>query len=116
MSRQLLLFTFSAWALAVPFSGCGGGSGLKLEKVSGMVTLEGTPLTKGSVQFTPDSGKGTRGPMVLGEIGPDGKFVLTTTKPGDGAQAGFYKVSINCWEETTPFDPKNPVPPPPPSR
>lgn len=114
MSRHWLFAVCAAVAFAVPLSGCGGGSGLKFQKVSGVVTFEGQPLTKGNVQFTPDSSKGTRGPMATGAIGPDGKFTLTTTNPGDGAQVGFYRVSVNCWEEGAPFDPNNPKPPPPP--
>lgn len=110
MSRQFLFIILAAWTLTVPLSGCGGGSGLKLEKVSGVVTFDGQPLTKGNVQFTPDGSKGTRGPMATGAIGSDGKFTLTTTTPGDGAQVGCYKVSVNCWEEEAPFDPKNPKP------
>lgn len=113
MSRQWLLALCAAVAFAVPMSGCGGGSGLKLQKVSGVVTFDGKPLTKGNVQFTPDGSKGTRGPMATGAIGPDGRFTLTTTTSGDGAPVGFYRVTVNCWDEGAPFDPKNPKPPTP---
>jgi hypothetical protein len=33
--------------------GCGGGDGLPREHISGTVTLDGTPLASGSIQFTP---------------------------------------------------------------
>jgi hypothetical protein len=113
MSRQSLFALCAAVAIAVPLSGCGGGNGLKLQKVSGVITFDGQPLTKGNVQFTPDSSKGTRGPMATGAIGSDGKFTLTTATPGDGAPVGFYKVSVNCWDEGPAFDPNNPKPPTP---
>jgi hypothetical protein len=113
MSRPLLCVFVAASVLAVPLAGCRKGNAIALVKVGGTVTLDGTPLTKGAIQFTPDNSKGTRGPMATGAIGPDGKFALTTTNPGDGAQAGFYKVAVSCWE-VVPFDPKNPKPSPPP--
>jgi len=113
MSRQLLFVSLAALVLTVPLAGCHRGDTITLAKVSGTVTLDGAPLTKGAIQFTPDSSKGTRGPLATGAIGPDGKFELMTSKPGDGAQAGFYKVAVNCWE-TVPFDPNNPKPSPPP--
>jgi hypothetical protein len=98
--------------LAAQLLGCQGGNSLPMAKVAGTVKLDGAPLTKGNVRFMPDSGKGTQGPMATGQIGSDGKFVLTTSAPGDGAHVGFYKVAVSCWDEP-PFDPKNPTAPPP---
>lgn len=96
--------------LVLAAAGCGGVSDAPvLAKVTGVVMLDGKPLTKGSVQFTPDSSQGTSGRMALGDIGPDGEFTLTTSTPGDGAQVGFHKVSVVC-VDAPPFDPKNPVP------
>jgi hypothetical protein len=31
-----------------------------------------------------------------GEIKPDGRFEMTTVKPGDGVLPGHYKVTIKC--------------------
>jgi len=113
MSRNVLFGFVAALVLTLPLSGCGKGNAISLAKVSGSVTLDGQPLTKGAVQFMPDGSKGTTGPMATGKIGPDGKFTLTTSTPDDGAQVGFYKVAVSCWEEV-PFDPNNPKAPPPP--
>ena len=80
--------------------------------MGGVVTLDGQPLTKGQVQFVPDSSKGTKGRMAVGLIGTDGRFSLTAFKPGDGALVGFHKVVIICEAEMPAFDPKSPPPPP----
>ncbi|MCY2989922.1 MAG: hypothetical protein NTY19_18930 [Planctomycetota bacterium] len=111
MSRQLWFVVFAAWTLTVTLLGCKGGNTPSMEKVSGLATLHNKPLTKGSIQFMPDNSKGTHGRMALGEIGPDGKFILTTFKPGDGVQVGFYRVVVNC-QDVVPFDPQNPKQPP----
>lgn len=104
------LLASSLVVMAFALAGCGGASDApELAKVTGVVMLDGKPLTKGSIQFTPDSKQGTAGRMALGEIGPDGEFTLTTSAPGDGAQVGFHTVSVVC-VEATPFDPKNPQP------
>lgn len=113
MSRPIALTWVAVGLLAAPLVGCRGGDALPMAKTGGTVTLDGVPLTKGSVRFMPDNSKGTRGPMATGQIGSDGKFVLMTAAPGDGAQVGSYKVVVSCWEET-PFDPKNPKASPPP--
>lgn len=113
MARPIRLVLVAASLVMLPFLGCQGGNSLPMAKVSGTVTLDGAPLTKGRIQFMPDNSKGTRGPMATGQIVADGKFVLMTSAPGDGAQVGCYKVVVNCWEET-PFDPNNPKLAPPP--
>ena len=92
--------------------GCSGVKTPPVGQVGGIVTLDGQPLTKGQVQFLPDSSKGTKGRMAVGLIGSDGRFKLTAFKPGDGALVGFHKVLIICEEEMPAFDPKSPPPPP----
>jgi hypothetical protein len=83
-SRVLLALGLAAAA------GCGGGK----HPVRGTVTLDdGSPLTRGLVVFERSDG----GPPITarGEIGPDGRYELSTDKPGDGVPAGRYKVLIN---------------------
>ncbi|MCA9005009.1 MAG: hypothetical protein KDA70_07005 [Planctomycetaceae bacterium] len=70
--------------------------------------MDGKPLTKGNVQFTPDKDKGTTGRMALGKINEDGTFELMTITSGDGAQVGHHLVSIESYE-TSAFDPNQPV-------
>lgn len=91
-------------------TGCGGGptDTPPLAKVKGTVTLDGKPLTSGSVQLTPDKNRGTKGRMALGNINEDGSFELMTIRAGDGAQVGYHLVAIECYESSD-FDPNQPV-------
>jgi hypothetical protein len=71
-------------------SGCGGG-GVKLTKVDGKVTLDGSPLEGANITFVPED---NNGPLATGVTGSDGSYRLTTYNTGDGAVAGKYKVTI----------------------
>ena len=113
MSLNMILKSWCAIAVAVlAIAGCSGVKTPPVGQVGGVVTLDGQPLTKGQVQFVPDSSKGTKGRMAVGLIGADGRFQLTAFKPGDGALVGFHKVVIICEEDMPAFDPKSPPPPP----
>lgn len=69
----------------------------KLGKVSGKVTYKGQPVTKGSVTFTPASGKGGEtGQVASGQIEPDGSYELTTFNTGDGAILGQHIVTVQA--------------------
>ena len=61
--------------------------------VSGKVTFEGEPVTQGTITFYPDGGR-----AAMGEIQPDGTYVLTTFEPGDGAVPGRHTVTIKSTE------------------
>ena len=87
-NRPLMWATATGLALAV--TGCGP----QMYPVRGMVMLEdGTPLAKGLVIFERVEG----GPPLTarGDIGADGRYELSTEKPGDGVPVGRYRVSIN---------------------
>src|SRR5262245_41349482 len=60
-------------------------------KVTGKVTFRSQPLTTGTVAFHHMDAKS---PLVLGQIGSDGTFQLTTRRPGDGAAPGEYHVTV----------------------
>jgi hypothetical protein len=80
----------AAACLALAAGGCAPGK----YPVSGTVTLhDGTPLTKGLIIFERVDG----GPPLTarGNVGPDGRYELSTEKPGDGVPTGRYQVSIN---------------------
>src|SRR3954453_15047519 len=81
--------------------GCGGHpSKPKLGRVSGKVTYNGQPVTKGLVSFVPSGGPGAQtGQAAPGEIGPDGSYTLTTFENGDGAVLGEHKVLVQAREE-----------------
>lgn len=83
-------------------AGC-GDSGPKLYPVTGKVTVNGNPLSSGTVVFNPDKAKGnTFGGICVGELSSDGAYTLQTNgKPG--APAGPYKVTITA-TAATPMD------------
>jgi hypothetical protein len=83
-------------ACGVAYCGCGDaeqqcGKLPELIPAKGTVTFKGKPLTKGTVQFEPDG----YGRPATGHIQPDGTFVLTTLKDGDGVVAGHHKVAVS---------------------
>ncbi|MFO0951158.1 MAG: hypothetical protein U0835_08400 [Isosphaeraceae bacterium] len=88
-------------SLALLVAGCGGDpSKPKLGRVSGKVTYQGKPVTKGLVTFVPSSGPGTQtGQSAVGEIGGDGSYSLTTFENGDGAVLGQHVVIVQAREE-----------------
>ena len=72
-------------------SGCGGHGA----SVSGKVTLNGTPLSRGTVSFFPTSG----GAAATGTVQTDGNYMITTgrdegLKPGDYVATVFANEAI----------------------
>jgi hypothetical protein len=70
--------------------GCGDGRPTRIP-VSGTVTIEGAPLTRGSIKFVPAQGRPS-----FGEIGSDGRFTLTCYDGADGALPGKHRVQIDA--------------------
>ena len=93
---------------AVFLLGC-SGSGFDIAPVSGTVTLNGRPVTQGMVIFTPEAG-----PQAAGQLGPGGRYTLTTLKPDDGAIVGEHSVAIEAPTYGAPMGNYKPPPPPPP--
>lgn len=79
--RQALLPCMLLAALA----GCGG----KPATVSGVVTLDGKPLERGSVGFTPVAG----GMRAAGVIDGEGRYTLSTNRDA-GLEIGEYAVTV----------------------
>jgi hypothetical protein len=70
-------------------AGCGSGRA----SVNGRVTYQdGTPLNEGTV--IGEAGQGEGAVMAQGSIGPDGTFSWGTSRPGDGAKPGKYRVVV----------------------
>ena len=76
--------------------GCGGDE-------SGLIPVTGTvkyadgsniAFENGTVIFTPTAA----GKPANGAVDKDGSFAMTTTNPGDGVQAGQYKVVLQLWK------------------
>lgn len=81
-------FTLVCLAIVTPWiSGCGRGP--KLVKVSGKVLIDGKPLERGFVQVIPKDSR-----AASGEIGPEGRYTLTTFENGDGCVLGTHTVTI----------------------
>ena len=88
-------WTLAASLALVVIAGCGGGDADELPtvRVSGTLTVEGKPASKGVVHFHPAKGRAATG------IVKDGKFTLTTYTEGDGAIPGKTQVSVEVVEE-----------------
>jgi len=76
-------------ATAVLVAAIGTGCRKHTASVSGDVTLGGTPLTTGVVNFTP----ATTGPSAYANIGSDGRYSLQTGAAA-GLEPGSYKVTV----------------------
>jgi hypothetical protein len=85
-------------------AGCGGGKGLTA-KVSGKVTLDNQPLTKGDVTFSPTTPDGQ---IAYGTIDSSGNYTLKTG--GDtGIKPGEYEVSVRATGEPPASDKPPPL-------
>jgi len=73
--------------LVLGFAGCGQSDTVG---VSGTITLKGQPIGQAEVMFNPKSG----GRFASGVTDTNGKFVLSTAKPNDGAMTGEYVVTL----------------------
>jgi hypothetical protein len=81
--------------LALP-SGCDHATE-PLAIVRGKVSYKGTLLRTGTIVFTPDTLRGTTGPMARSEIQPDGTYALQTNGL-PGATAGWHRVTVMALE------------------
>jgi hypothetical protein len=98
-SRSALLVVLAGVGLA---PGC-GKKDVSLVPVSGKVTVDGKPLTSGTVSLVADVPMGSEGAeeaskmqtlgLSGGEIGPDGTYKIKTGGK-DGAPPGKYKVRV----------------------
>lgn len=93
MPSQILL----ALALALlPCVGCSDGLPHRVP-VSGIVLIDGEPLTRGSIQVIP---KGER--PAGGAIGPDGRFSLSCYERNDGVIPGTHLVTVQATKQLSP--------------
>lgn len=99
MQNKLLLLSVCTLIAA----GCGSGEVLpETAPVSGKATLNGKPLTSGTVTFHPE-GPGNPG---YAEIKEDGSFEVTTYELRDGAVLGRHTVTVEVFGG----DPEGPPP------
>lgn len=74
------------------FSGC-GPQGPERVRVSGRVLIDGKPVEHGFVQFVPTDAR-----PATGQLGPDGRFTLTSANPNDGIVRGTHRVAVMAVE------------------
>lgn len=86
---------FGIYLAAVAWLGCSGGDPNEPKQfpVSGTVTLDGKPLAKATVTFTPVGN--TRGAGATGKTDQEGRYQLTYLRGKMGAPAGQYRVAIS---------------------
>lgn len=81
--------------LLLALCGCGGGatgSGLEMIPVTGMVRLDGKPLTSATVMFNPLPG--TKGNGGYGVTNAEGKFSVIDYQETPGCPPGEYAVTF----------------------
>ena len=82
-------FTLAVATMLAVFSGCGADTA----PVSGTVSLDGQTVGPGTVIFLPTS-EGAR--SAVGTFGDDGRYLLSTFEPNDGAVVGSHRVIIQA--------------------
>jgi hypothetical protein len=81
--------------MTVTAAGCGDGRAKRVP-VSGIVKIDGVPVTTGFITFVP-----TEGRSASGDIDPDGRFTLSSYEPGDGVLIGTHNVEVVAREAVT---------------
>ena len=93
-------------------SGCGPDNPLGRKPLSGTVTLDGSPLAKGTIEFQPLDGG-----VQSGDLISEGKYAIPAHQ---GATPGKYRVVIIDTYDTPPLPPGHmpgdDLPPPPKSK
>jgi hypothetical protein len=76
-------------------AGCGHGSkDAELVPVYGKVLFHGRPLAGGTVVFVPDPERGGRGPLAIGTIGGDGKYMMRS-EGKLGVVPGWHRITVS---------------------
>jgi hypothetical protein len=104
--RRHVLQWLAVSAVVLLVTGCGGTYD---SSVTGVITLDGAPLPRGTVKFIPEQS----GPSGYGLIGSDGSYEIMTGREA-GLKSGRYVVTVVVNEQSTPN--KNPSLPPIPGK
>jgi len=92
-------------ALLIGINGCGG---VYESSVSGVVTLDSAPISRGTVTFKPTG----NGPSAYGQIEPNGEYELRTGREF-GVPSGQYLVTVVANEPPSTLQSATGGPPPP---
>jgi hypothetical protein len=84
-----------------------------LNPVEGTVLYNGQPARGAVVVFHPKDNDSMTARRPTGVVGDGGTFTLSTQKPGDGAAAGEYLVTVVWPEDAGPAKPTMSTAPPP---
>ena len=92
MKSISILFVVISSVIFLSLSGCGDGRARRVP-VAGTVTIDGQPLSHGSVTFMPlaTTGESRAGG---GSLNENGEFALSSYTPNDGLLAGKYQVMV----------------------
>jgi hypothetical protein len=89
-STSFALLVLCCAGVLIAAAGCGSRQPQTFP-VSGQVSYKGKSVERGTVTFNPIKGR-----PASGNIGPDGRYSLTTFKDGDGALPGRCRVTIDA--------------------
>jgi hypothetical protein len=95
MSTRIILLASLSFTVAT-LAGC-GSDGPTTIPIRGKVLFKGAPLRdvpRGLVHYLPKTAEGRQ---ASGRIQPDGTFVLTTFKGGDGVVPGEYDIVVSAY-------------------
>jgi len=84
-------FVFASLCCALMLAGCSGNDGRVT--VTGTVTLDGQPLSDGTITFVGSNGASAG----VGSI-DNGSFTISKTGNAEGMDPGSYKVQVESWE------------------
>lgn len=90
MTRRSEIVLIFAIALV---AGCGGGDLPELGRVTGRVTLDGTPLEAATIRFTPEKGRTS-----TGITDAEGHYELYYIHSERGALIGRHAVAISTYQ------------------
>lgn len=88
---------WSVWSMVMVASlsiGCGGAGNIERAAAEGTVTVDGQPLSEGTITFLPN--QSTKGTLARGTI-KDGKFQLPAS---EGPVVGSHRVEITSMKKT----------------
>ena len=75
-------------------SGCSSSNEPRCYPVQGQVLLNDQPVAEAMIVFHPQTPLDENIPNPIAQSDADGNFYLTTLKPGDGAPAGDYVITV----------------------
>ena len=101
-SSRIPTVMLAAAALCLTALGCGGDGKLPRASVTGKVTYKGKPVIGAAVSFLPET-PGWR--SAVGKTDDQGRYVLGTYDPDDGAPVGPCKVALSLRGPGKPLKP-----------